>query len=72
MTKKIVLFTPNTEQKVFAFANKEGIPPDELINMLIDNEAERNRLLKISGELEKEGSKETAPSQKITKICKRE
>ena len=70
-TKKITLLKPDTQQKIFALANKAGISQDEVLNILTSDEIERNRLLKISDELDKEGSKETAPSQKITKICKK-
>jgi hypothetical protein len=67
----IDLLKADTQQKILAFTNKEGISPDALLSTLIDDEIERHRLLKISDELDKEGSKETAPSQKITKICKK-
>ncbi len=65
------LLKPGTQQKILAFADKEGVSLDALLNALIDDEIERHRLLKISDEIDKEGSKETAPSQKITKICKK-
>lgn len=69
-TKKITLLKPDTQQKIFALANKAGISPDEVLNTLTSDEIERNRLLKISDELDKERTtKETAPSQKIAKIC---
>lgn len=67
----INLLKSDTQQKILAFAAKAGISPDALLNTLIDDEIERYRLLKISDNLDKEGSKETAPSQKITKICKK-
>lgn len=66
----INLLKSDTQQKILTFANKMGISLDVLLNTLIDDEIERHRLLKISDELAKEGSIKTAPSQKITKICK--
>ncbi len=67
----IKLLKPDTQQKILTFSSKVGISLDALLNTLIDDEIERYRLLKISDKLNKEGSKETAPSQKITKICKK-
>ena len=67
----ISLLKADTQQKILAFADKVGISLDALLNTLIDDEIERHRLLKISDEIGKEGSKETAPSQKITKVCKK-
>ncbi len=65
------LLKADTQQKIIAFTNKVGTSPDALLNTLIDDEIERQRLLKISDELDKEEPKETAPSQKIAKICKK-
>lgn len=69
-TKNTIHLKTDTQQKIIAFANKIEISPDALLNTLINDEIERHRLLEISDELAKERSKKTAPSQKITKICK--
>ena len=61
----------DTQQKLIDCANNFGITPDALLNTLINDEIERNRLLKISDEIAQEKTNETTvPSQKIAKICK--
>ena len=58
-----------TQQKVVNCAKDLDLSPDVLLNILLDDEIERQRLLSISKELEQEEPKNTTPSQKIAQIC---
>lgn len=65
----VSLINSETQQKLINCASEAGVSPDALLNTLIDDEIERQRLLTISAEIAEESSEETAPTQKIAKIC---
>ena len=67
-----IFLNAETQQKLIDYANSVGMPPDMLLNILINDEIERNRLLKYADEIEQEKTTEAkaVPSQKIAKICK--
>jgi len=65
----VALLKPETQQKLINCASGTGVPPDVLLNMLVDDEVERQRLLSISDELVQKKAKKTAPSQQIAKLC---
>ena len=66
----IDLLEVKMHQKLTDLANKSKVSPNILLNTLIDDEIERQRLLEISSEIQKEESKKAiAPTQKIVKIC---
>jgi hypothetical protein len=66
-----IILKSEAQEKIITLANNSGISTDALLNMLIDDEIERQRLLKISDDTQKEDSKLAVPSQQITKICKK-
>lgn len=65
----IALLKQETQQKLINCANKAKLSPNALLNTLIDDEVERQRLLGISKEIAQEKRGEAVPSQKIAKIC---
>jgi hypothetical protein len=65
----VSLLEDETQQKLIALANQENLSPDGLLNTLLDEELERNRLLKISNELSLEKSAPSVPSQNLVRIC---
>lgn len=66
-----IILQADTKQKIIEFANSSGISVDTLLDLLIDDEIERQRLLKIHDDHKEDDSRGTVPSQKITKICKK-
>ena len=64
-----VMLRTETKQKLINCANKACLSPDALLNALLDDEVERQRLLGISEEISQEKPSQAAPSQKIAKIC---
>ncbi len=68
----VTLLKPDTQQKLIHGANRAGVSPDALLNTLLDDEVERQRLLNVFKEISQEkqqSSEKTAPSQKIAKMC---
>ena len=60
-----------THQKLIHWAKQSGVSPDAFLNILLNDEIERQRLLGISAEIAQEESQQTVPSQKIAKICQK-
>lgn len=69
--KTVSLINSATQQKLINCVSASGlsVSPDALLNTLIDDEIERQRLLKISAEIAEEEREPMAPSQKIANIC---
>lgn len=67
---KITTLTSEIQQKLNDCAEKAGIPSSQLLNILIDDEIERQRLLGIYQEISAKKDKKTnIPSQKIATQC---
>jgi hypothetical protein len=67
----IPFLQPKTQQRLFACAKKLGVSADALLNTLINDEFERQRLLKVFHTIANEPKKISVPSQKITMVCKK-
>ncbi len=63
----VALLKNDTYQKLIQWAKKSKKSPDVFLNILLDDEIERQRLPGISAELEQEESKQTPPSKKLLK-----
>ena len=63
-----MFLTDETKQKLIDHALKAELLPDVLLNKMIDDEIERQRLMETSIEIE-QNTKQIIPSQKIAKIC---
>ena len=63
-----MFLTDETKQKLIDHALKAELLPDVLLNKMIDDEIERQRLMDISIEIDPV-TKQIIPSQKIAKIC---
>jgi hypothetical protein len=69
MSNIIALLKNETQKKLINCAKNAKLSPDVLLNILIDDEIERQRLSEICNEVKLEIQEKEAPSQKLIKIC---
>lgn len=65
----VALIKVETQKNLINLAKKSGLSTDAFLNVLLNDEIERQRLMAISAELAEEDHLQTIPSIKIVEIC---